>query len=282
MTVHPTTVDLADALPRRPVSVRPPQTAAPLAVLGMLALLFGLLGGVLWWLGPDLVRDWRIGNDAVPAIDTRVEEARCRSRLFVLQVCNFSLADDRSAGSAKRTPWYVFLGAPGSERVVPLRGLSDPALLSTDLGLEKRLARSLTMALVVAILASCIGAALRMTQQGLRTHRAFRNLSGQRLTPIVVEIERHNLLPPRRRLWVYLYDDGERQGRAFIELPSKDRPLFVDTSEKRALALRGEHGGTPLLLDADLACLDLTGTEKAAFYAACRTAFGVRDAGNSP
>jgi len=279
MTMRPMPVDLADALPSRPVAVRPPQTVGPLALLGVFTLLFGLLGGLLWWLGPDLVRDWRIGSDASPASDARVEEARCRSRLFVLQVCNVSLADDRSG--AKRTLWYVFIDVRGRERMEPLRSRSDPALLSTDLGLEKLLARSATLALAAALLASCIGVALRIAQQGLRTLRAFRDLSGQRLIPVVVEIERHNLLPPRRRLWVYLYDDGARQGRAFIELPARERPLFTDTSEKRALALRSEQGGTPLLLDARLGCLDLTEAEKTAFYAACRAAFGGQDGRNS-
>ena len=91
---------------------------------------------------------------------------------------------------------------------------------------------------------------------------------------MVVEIERRNLVPPRRRMWVYLYDDGGKQGRAFIELAAKDIPLFVSADEKYALALRGEAAGAPLLLDSRLDMLDLTETERDAFHAACRTAFG--------
>jgi hypothetical protein len=267
--------DLADALPRRPVAVRPPQTVGPLALLGVLALLVGALAGLLRWLGPNLVDDWRIGDTAA-AHGVRVEEARCRSRIFLLQFCSVTLAEDGAAD--KRTPWYVFLGAKDDGRtVVPLRSRSDPARLSTDLGQEKLLSRSATLALAVALLALCIAAALRVAQQGYRNLRAFRGLSGQRLAPMVVEIERHNFLPPRRRLWVYLYDDGGRRGRAFIELPSRDRPLFTDAAEKQALALRGAAGGPPLLLDAKLACLDLTEAEKAAFYVVCRKAFGLPD-----
>lgn len=267
--------DLADALPRRPVAVRPPQTVGPLALLGVFALLIGALAGLLRWLGPSLVEDWRIGDTAA-AHDVRIEEARCQSRFFVLQFCNVTLAED--GATDKRTPWYVFLGAKDDRRaVVPLRGRSDPARLSTDLGQEKLLSRSATLALGVALLALCIGAALRVALQGYHNLRAFRGLSGQRLTPVVVEIERQNFLPPGRRLWVYLYDDGGKRGRAFVELPSRERPLFTDASEKHALALRGAHGGTPLLLDGKLACLDLTETEKAAFYAGCRKAFGLLD-----
>ena len=284
MTSRPTTTDLADALPSRLVAVTPLQSVAPLGSLGMFALLFAILGGLVWWLGPDLARDWRIGSDATTAGDVRIEEARCRSRLRVLHMCDVTLADDRSAGPAKRTLWYVFIGAQASEVLAAMRTLrsaSDPALVSTTLGREKRTARTITLALAVALLASCIAAALRVTQQGLRNLRALRGLSGQRLVPVIVDIERHNLVPPRRRLWVYLYDDGATRSRAFIELPSKERPLFTNSSEKRAVALRGEKGGMPLLLDARLNCLDLTAVEKEAFYAACRAAFARRDRGNS-
>lgn len=285
MSPRPTTVDLADALPRRPVAVRPPQTVAPLALLRLFAMLFGALGGMLWWLGPGLARDWRIGNDAVAASGIRIEAARCRSRLVVLHFCDVALENQPGTAAGGRRLWYVFIDAPigaqAAERIAPLRSRSSPELLATDLGLAKLIQRSLTLMLAAGILALCIGVAVRALQQGLRTASAFRGLSGARLIPVVVEIERHNLVPPRRRLWVYLYDGVGRQERASIELPSKDRPLFTDASEKWALALRGAEAGAPLLLDGRLTCLDLTAAEKAAFYAACRRAFGVEDGGNS-
>jgi hypothetical protein len=280
MTPRPASFDLADALPSRPFAVTPPQTVAPLASLGIFALPLAVLWGLVWWLGPDLVRDWRIGSDATPAGDVRVEEVRCRSRFFVLNLCDVVLAGEASEGPAKRTLWYAYIGAKASNGPAaarPLRSASDRRLVSTALGLQARTARSLTLALAAALLLACAAAVARMTLQGLRNRRAFRALSGQRLVPVVVDIERHNLLPPRRRLWVYRYHDGDSQARAFIELPSRDRPLFIDSSEKRAIALRGERGGVPLLLDARLGCLDLTGPEKEAFYAACRAALALQD-----
>ena len=278
MTPSPTTIDLAGALPSRPVAVTPPPTVAPLGVLGMFALLFALLGGLLWWLGPDLARDWRIGG-AAPAENVRIEEARCRSWLALLHLCDVTLVDNHNGSAARRTLWYAFIDAEGPRMPAasrPVRSAARPELVSTTFGLEKLLARSGTLAVAVTLLGLCVAAAWRVTQQGWRNLRAFRGLSGQRLVPVVVEIEHHNLVPPRRRMWVYLYDDGGRQERAFVELPSKDRPLFTDASETRALALRGARGGIPLLLDARLGCLDLTGSEKAAFYAACDAAFGGR------
>lgn len=274
MQDQPAPPALAAALPRRRITVRPPPTIGPLATLGLFALLFGLLAIVLWWLGPDLARDLRIGNDTVAAADARIEEARCRSKLFVLKVCDVTYADSRAGAAARTTLWYLYIDAPGEERIALLRSRSDPAAVTTGLGLDKLTHRIVALALVAGILVFCIGVAVRVIQQGIKAKRAFARLSGQRLTPVVVEIERHNLVPPRRRMWVYLYDDGGKRGRAFIELGSKQRPLFVGANEKFALALSGEQGGTPLLLDAELDMLDLTETEKAAFYAACRAEFG--------
>src|SRR5262245_27794298 len=138
MTTRQITADLADALPRRPVAVRPPQTVEPVALLGVFALLIGALASLLWWLGPDLVKDWRMG-DAIAANEVRIEEARGRSRFLALQICDTTLAEEGTA--AKRTLWYVFMGAKGDERaVLPLRSRSDPAHLSTDLGQERLLA----------------------------------------------------------------------------------------------------------------------------------------------
>src|SRR5262245_6725131 len=116
--------------------------------------MLGLLALVLWGLGPDVVRDWRIGGDAVPDVQ-------------------------------------------------PARGGSD-------------------------------------------ARRSFASLSGERLTPVIVEIERKNLVPPRGRLWVYLSDDGGRPGRAGAIIEGYARVSHVRSEV--AVAIRCERGGTPMLL----------------------------------
>lgn len=190
-----------------------------------------------------------------------------------LEFCNVTVVDQREAADIRRTLWYAFIGGPGEPRFALQRSASDPALLTTDLGLDVLASRSLTLVLFCALLASCVGFAVVMLDEGRRTRRAFAALSGQRLTPVIVEIERKNFLPPRQRMWVYLYNDAGGQQRVVVEWPSKDRPLFTSQDERWAVALQGTEGTPPLLLDANLACLDLTEAEKAGFYAACRSAF---------
>ena len=107
------------------------------------------------------------------------------------------------------------------------------------------------------------------------TRRALAALSGQRLSPVVVGVEGKIAIAHKRRRWTYLYDAGGRQERAFIELAKGNDPLFVTPDGKRALALEGQDGGVPLLLDAKLSSLDLSDAEKEAFFAACRKALDV-------
>ena len=88
--------DLAAALPRRPITVRPPPPLGPMATVGLFGMLLGLLALVLGWLGPDLARDWRIGRDLAAADGARIEQARCRSGLFVFKVCDIAYTDSRA------------------------------------------------------------------------------------------------------------------------------------------------------------------------------------------
>ncbi|NJO23201.1 MAG: hypothetical protein HC868_09955 [Sphingomonadales bacterium] len=268
--------DLADLLPRRSIAVRAPSAVNGEAI-GVIVLLLVLLGGVLAWLGPGIATDWRMRHDAVAADDVRVRQAHCRSWLAVLQICNVALAaDNGDAAGSEHTEWYVFLGRRADPSAAPLRSRSDASRVTTDLGLYKVRRRLVTLLLLAGILVCCIGVAAAMMWRSLQARRTFAGMSGQRLTPVLVEIERNNRLPPRRRLWVYLYDDGGKRERALAEWPSKQQPLFTTPDERWALALRGDKGGTPMLLDVGLKALDLTQAERAAFREAFLAKFGDR------
>jgi hypothetical protein len=258
--------------------VRPPSTIGPLSSFGLFALLFGLLAGALWWLGPDLARDWRIDGEVVHAEGARIEEARCRSRLFLLTACDITVLDERRADPSRRTLWYFFIDRAESESIVLVRPKSaprsDPQAITTNLGLDKLYHRLLALTLIVALLMICIALSIQLLWQGASTRRQLVALSGQRLHPVVVGLEGSIPIAHKRRRWTYVYDRDGRQERAFIELAKGNDPLFVTPDGKRALALCGPGGGVPLLLDAKLTSLDLSEEEKDAFFAACRQALG--------
>jgi|GEM_PF-1856258 len=273
--------DLARALPDRPIVVRPPPTVGPLSALGIFVLLFGLLAGAVWWLGPDLARDWRLSGDVTEARGARLEEARCRSRLVLFTVCDIAYTDQRTAPASQRTLWYFFIDTVGREPIVLVepKGHAGPGVapISSNLGIDKFYHRLLALVLVIGLLLLCIVLSAQVVMQGKATRRALMTLNGQRLTPIVVPVEGSVLIAHRRRRWTYLFERNGTQERAFIELPSGNDPLFVTPDAKRALALAGPEGGVPLLLDAKLSSIDLSEAEKEAFFASCRAALGLPD-----
>ena len=268
------TPDFSGALPDRPITVRPPSTVGPRSAIGIFALLFGLLAGALWWLGPDLARDWRIA-DPVEAGGARIEEARCRSRLVLITVCDIRVLDERSAEAARRTLWYFFIGRADPEKIALLRSKSDREAITSNLGLDKFYPRLLMLVLIVGLLAACITLTAQLLRQGMLTRQALADLSGQRLVPTVVAVEGSITIAHKRRRWTYVYDRDGKQERAYIELARGNDPLFISPDGKRALALGARDGGVPLLLDAKLSSLDLSDAEREAFFAACRRALGV-------
>jgi hypothetical protein len=272
---QPTPGDLAHLLPERAIAVRPPP-AADGGTTGVIMLLLVLLGGVVAWLGPGIANDWRMRDEVLADANLQTREARCRSWLAAVRLCNVTLVADKGDAAGERTLWYVFLGETGDQALAPLRSRSDPARITTDLGQAKLYNRLITLLLFAGMIAFGISVAATMLRRGMETRRAIAGMSGRGLRPVVVEIERNNRLPPRRRLWVYLYEDGGKRERTLVEWPSRLQPLFTTLDERWALALQANEGGTPLLLDVDLGALDLTDAEKAAFRVAFLAQFGVR------
>jgi hypothetical protein len=273
---------LAKALPDRPITVRPPATIGPLSAFGLFAMLFGLLAGALAWLGPDLARDARIGRDLVAASEARLVEARCRSRLAIVTVCDvtYARAGTGGASDAQRTLRYFFVAGAraGAEPIALLSPRGDPATVTSDLGVEIFYPRLFVLALIVALLAGFIALSVGVIRQGRVTRIALAGLSGQPLQPIIVPLEGSIPVAHKRRRWTYRYDDGGREERAFIELVAGNDPLFTSADGRTALALVRPDGGVPLLLDSALVSLDLTEAEKEAFFEACRGALAPRNA----
>jgi hypothetical protein len=263
-------------LPDRPITVRPPTTEGRFTELGLFVLLFAV-GCIVWsLLGVDLVRDWRIGRDPVAAADARLDEVRCRSWLYIFTLCSISVVDAATAGETKSTLRYAFIGRQGEKAVTLVRGRAADGPLATDVGLDRLYGRTVVLLLIGLVLVAAIGAVASVVHKANRQRAAFAGLSRQPLTPVAVEVERNNALPPRRRIWVYLDGHGGRRNRTIVEMHSKERPIFLSRDERWALAVRGSSGGPSLLLDGNLKCLDLSQDEKVAFFEACRAALQKR------
>ena len=180
------------------------------------------------------------------------------------------------AGAPTRTLWYLYLDTaePGPIALLQARDAPEasPQAITTNLGLAKLYHRTLTLALIVAVVVYSIVASVRIVRTGFATRSAHLRLSGQRLSPVVVAVEGSFLTGLKGRRWTYTYDDAGRPERAFVELHSRTEPLYVTRDGKWALAVVGSDGGPPLLLDAGLSALDLSAEEKATFLEDCRRA----------
>jgi hypothetical protein len=273
MSAQSPSPDLSGLMPRRGVAVRPPR-GVETGTVGLLVLLTAFLIGLLAGLGPSLVDDLRLRRDAVAAPDLQLRDAQCRSWINVLQFCSATIERSGDAASGARVVRYAFFGSSGDRPTMAVRSAGGPERVGTDLGVAQVASRAVTLALFAGVLVFCIGVAAGVLRRGLAMRQAFARMGGQRLMPVVVDMERNNRLPPRRRLWVYSYDAGGRRERVMAEWPSAWQPLFTTIDESRALALQGAGGGVPMLLDAGLNGVDLNEAEKAAFREAFRTAFG--------
>lgn len=270
MDAQPPALDFSGMLPDRPISVKPPRTVGALNASGMFFLLF-VLACLVWTLiGADVVRDWRVGRDPVAAADARVDEVQCRSWLYVFGLCSVATTDSRDAAERNVTLRYAFIGRESTEAVALLRSRGDAALLTTDLGLRTLLSRTLVLLLLAGVLVGAIAALASVVHRANRTRQGFAALNRQHLEPILVEMERNNALPPRRRIWIYRYAGSEGSDTAMVELHSRNRPIFVTKDERWAIAVRGPAGTVPMLLDGNLDTLDLAQEEKVAFLEKCR------------
>jgi hypothetical protein len=270
MDTRPPALDFSGMLPDRPITVRPPRTVGGLSAFGMFSVLF-LLACIVWTLvGADVVRDWRIGADPVAAADARVDEAHCRTWLFVFGLCSVSATDTQAAAEHKLTFRYAFLGRESAEPITLLRSRNDPALLTTDLGRRHLNGRTLVLLLLTGVLLGAIAAIASVVHSANRTRQGFAALSRQQLEPTLVEMERNNALPPRRRVWIYRYANSKGSNTAMVELHSRIRPIFVTKDERWAMAVRGPEGTVPMLLDGNLDSLDLAHDEKVVFLEKCR------------
>lgn len=269
MDAQPPALDFSGMLPDRPISVKPPRTVGALNAFGMFSLLF-VLACLVWTLiGADVARDWRVGHDPVAAADARVDEVQCRSWLYMFGLCSVAATDSRDAAERMVTFRYAFIGG-STQAVALLRSRGDAALLTTDLGLRTLLSRTLVLLLLASVLIGAIAALASVVHRANRTRRGFAALNRQQLEPILVEMERNNALPPRRRIWIYRYPGSGGGDTAMVEMHSRNRPIFVTKDERWAIAVRGPAGTVPMLLDGNLDTLDLAQEEKVTFLEKCR------------
>jgi hypothetical protein len=137
------------------------------------AIIFPLAGAFLAWdQGPLLVRDFSLGENLLPAKRFHLVNGRCRSRL-VLYSCEIKASASSGGGAREMELKYMFADLPFAQYSVRLlEKISDPAVLTTDLGQQKLLNRAVTL---LALLLFCFSAPFFYLRARRRSKLALQN-----------------------------------------------------------------------------------------------------------
>ena len=256
--------DVLAAFPRRPLRVRVPGTGVfnnVILLLGASLLLLGVIG-LAGWVGPQLVQDWGIRNAARPVPHGHLLKSDCTEKLFI-DLCDLTLSTDLPDGGAvQRTVYYLFASTPLEELTV--RVMADPAqpaLLTTDLGLDRLVNRTLMLAGVAVLVLLAVFGAVRASIARGRRRAALQAMQAQVLTPIALTLERW-LKSQSSGTWLLRTERGRQSWR----LPTKAKPLFLGPGQ--VLGVVGPQRELPVPLDAELRWIDLTDTERQKIWAA--------------
>jgi hypothetical protein len=252
------------AFPRRSLVLKPGRGALGGWLLGLLGLV--LFGGFLTLLAvevvPEIRDDFAVRETARPAPGARIVEGRCRSRLFLLQSCDITVAWRGKDGGGTRKLRYLFVEPHmGSWNAQPMADPQRPELATTDLGLE-RLWNRVGTAIGGGVLAVALIVGLLIGARRVQSARGqVKALSGRVLEPVPVRFRGWGQGPS----WIVQDDRG-----ATAEWPVRksDRPFVLDEARGLVLALRDPAGGVTFPLDANLRFVALSAEERARILAA--------------
>jgi hypothetical protein len=255
---------LLEAFPRRAYALKPGRGAAGgwlMALVGVL-LFGGFIALLAVEVAPAIRNDFAVRDQARPAPAARISEGRCRSRLFLFQSCDLTIAWRDKDGAHTRKLSYMFVEPHmGSWSAVVMADPARPGLVTTDIGLERLWNRVGTVAggLVFALL--LIGGLLLAAWKGQGKGRQVKALAGRTLVAAPVAFRGWGEGPSWR-----VEDD---RGQVF-EWPVRksDKPFVIDEARGLVLALRDPAGGPAFPLDEKLRFVVLTPEERARIEAA--------------
>jgi hypothetical protein len=245
-------------LPMRPLTVHAPGVGlrAQLWVAFWSLAVAAALGFFIVPLIGDLASDYSLVGKAQPVADARVHGS-CSTHGGVLTRCSATLVARGESAEIERKVDYFFVDFhPGSYEVAVIADPARPALLTTDLALDKLTNRLVTLALAGPLFASIIVLILLGARRTLRTQRATsRALSNQVLRPVLLRMESYALgdwhVSPAPNVLA-------REWR----VPRRARPIVMDPDRKLVLGVTSGDGAISMPLDRELRWIGLDAAER--------------------
>ena len=243
------------ALPDRPLVVRPPGLRLVwVAVIAVLAVSVAL--AIVAPVG-DIVTDLGLAGKAVPVPGGTVDGSCSIGSLYT--TCDITLIAPRHAAPAQRRKVNYLFAEIGVLHHT-FRVLADPAqpaVLTTDLGLDRLWNRIIT--LVVGAVLSALGMMTLLLAIGgsIRMQRAtVRALSRQALRFVMLRVDGYVL-----GRWAVVTAGGA--GRVW-HVANRARPIVMDPDRRLILGITAGDGAFAMPLDRDLRWLGLDAAERRA------------------
>ena len=247
-------------IPSRPLAVRAPGMGlgSQLSVLFWTAAFAAATAFFVVPLIGDLATDFGLDGKARPVAGAHVRGS-CSTYGGVLTRCDATLVAPGSGGEIQRKVDYFFVDLHvGDYGVRVVADPAQPALLTTDLALDKLRNRTITLVIMGPLFALLAGVALAVAGRTVRSQRATRRaLSNQVLRPILLRMEGYTL----GRWQVRASPDA--LGRTW-HVPRGARPIVMDPAQKLVLGVTSGDGAVSMPLDRELRWLGLEAAERAA------------------
>jgi hypothetical protein len=270
---------IPNALPARAITVTPPKSSGGWWLVAAGLMFLGLTAGMLWISGFELINDLNAKADLQPARGVRFEEARCKTKAFLLTNCTVKIVDTQQAGDGKKTFDYMMLNWGDRGSITALRSASNPAYVTTSIGQDQLINRVITFGLLEVFLLALGLGSMWQVWRGMRTQSQFKAMSGQ---PIDAGLVRVTGVTSNKKTqgWTYTWADGGKTKKHTMTFPAASPPLVTD--EGAGIAVRGATGQVPMLLDGAAASLSLTEPEKAHFFKTVAARVGASDPTRPP
>lgn len=266
----PTTTDsprslpepLLDAFPTRPVVVRPGGVPVGVALWLLAAVGFALVTVVLSW--RSLAPDYALGEDASVASRSGVEGS-CSIRYSLLYSCDVTLVYVQDGEVREVDRRYLWVDPGSTDGYQDVLVSPDGTHATLGVAQDQLTNRTLTSAGMALTFLWLAGLAVRQVRRVLRIRSQYGVAGGVPLRPVPARL--HKLVGKSRiggPTPVFEVEVDGRRHRPVLPLPGNEGVPLCTASGVVVAVVPAAGPGEPVLLDVDLAGLELSEEERTA------------------
>lgn len=255
-------------LPNRSLAVSQRPFSMPAAFAFTVIILSALAIGIVWWQGPGLWRDWQINQDPLTLEDWGLRDGECNSRRGLTD-CEADITYSFEGQTYEKHISLAFLDFSSDDYMVDVViSRDDPELATLSLGLDMLWNRLAVFAVFLLLFA---GGAIATVVTALKTTGANRAAATPgRLTLVPVDIAEIKTATGGSIVTYVDHLKGRSKRTTRTHFAKGQEPLtgVDETGKPVGVAVKLDHVAIPVLLDRNLARVEMTDLERQAALAA--------------